>query len=190
MTIVYDKLWQRLNDMHMQKQELREAAGISRASMAKLAKNENVTTDVLAKVCAALDCDIADIAEFRRDTSEIPGIESNSSEITYRVNSFFAGIGGFDVGFEKHGFRTTLLCEINPFCNEILTKHWPNVQRENDICTIDATKLPEAEVWCGGFPCQDISVARGAAQRLGLGGSRSGLFYQYAALWKQNFLKL
>lgn len=50
MTIVYDKLWQRLNDMHMQKQELREAAGISRASMAKLAKNENVTTDVLAKV--------------------------------------------------------------------------------------------------------------------------------------------
>ena len=72
----------------MQKQELREAAGISRASMAKLAKNENVTTDVLAKVCAALDCDIADIAEFRRDTSEIPGIESNSSEITYRVNSF------------------------------------------------------------------------------------------------------
>lgn len=68
MTIVYDKLWQRLNDMHMQKQELREAAGISRASMAKLAKNENVTTDVLAKVCAALDCDIADIAEFRRDT--------------------------------------------------------------------------------------------------------------------------
>lgn len=182
MTIVYDKLWQRLIDMHMQKQELREAAGISRASMAKLAKNENVTTDVLAKVCAALDCDIADIAEFRRDTSEIPGIESNSSEITYRVNSFFAGIGGFDVGFEKHGFRTTLLCEINPFCNEILTKHWPNVQRENDICTIDATKLPEAEVWCGGFPCQDISVARGAAQRLGLGGSRSGLFYQYAAL--------
>ena len=85
MTIVYDKLWQRLNDMHLQKQELREAAGISRASMAKLAKNENVTTDVLAKVCAALDCDIADITEFRRGSSEIPCAETPRTEATYRV---------------------------------------------------------------------------------------------------------
>ena len=38
----------------------------------------------------------------------------------YKVNSFFAGIGGFDLGFENQGFQTEYLCEINPFCNEVL----------------------------------------------------------------------
>lgn len=54
--------------------------------------------------------------------------------------------------------------------------------RATDICQVAANDIPKAEVWCGGFPCQDISVARGAATRLGLGGSRSGLFFQYANL--------
>ena len=39
----------------------------------------------------------------------------------YHLNSFFAGIGGFDLGFEKNGFKTEFLCEINPFCNEVLS---------------------------------------------------------------------
>ena len=55
----------------------------------------------------------------------------------YGLNSFFAGIGGFDVAFEKHGFSTKLLCEINPFCNQILSRHWPNVLKATDINTID-----------------------------------------------------
>ena len=100
----------------------------------------------------------------------------------YRVNSFFAGIGGFDLGFEKSGFKTEYLCEINPFCNEVLSTHWSDVRRATDICEVRASDIPDAEVWCGGFPCQDISVARGASQRLGLGGTRSGLFYQFADL--------
>lgn len=103
----------------------------------------------------------------------------------YHLNSFFAGIGGFDLGFEKKGFQTEFLCEINPFCNEVLSTHWPNAKRAEDICTIRAEDIPDAEVWCGGFPCQDISVARGASQRLGLDGTRSGLFYQFAALVEQ-----
>ena len=99
-----------------------------------------------------------------------------------RLNSFFAGIGGFDLGFEKKGFKTNFLCEINPFCNEVLSTHWPKAKRVLDICQLDASEIPKAEVWCGGFPCQDISVARGAAERLGLSGTRSGLFYQFASL--------
>lgn len=51
-------------DRDMKKKDLREAAGISTASMAKLGKNENVNTDILIKVCKALDCDIADIMEI------------------------------------------------------------------------------------------------------------------------------
>ena len=100
----------------------------------------------------------------------------------YHLNSFFAGIGGFDLGFEKCGFKTEFLCEINPFCNEVLSTHWPKAKRAEDICEVKASDIPDAELWCGGFPCQDISVARGASQRLGLGGARSGLFYQFAAL--------
>lgn len=100
----------------------------------------------------------------------------------YRISSFFAGIGGFDVAFEKQGFSTALLCEINPFCNKILTRHWPNVQKAGDINCITEEEIPDTEVWCGGFPCQDISVARGASERLGLKGERSGLFYRFAAL--------
>lgn len=100
----------------------------------------------------------------------------------YHINSFFAGIGGFDVAFEQHGFSTTLLCEINPFCNQILSRHWPNVQKAGDINAITIDEIPNAEVWCGGFPCQDISVARGASARLGLKGKRSGLFFRFAEL--------
>lgn len=100
----------------------------------------------------------------------------------YTINSFFAGIGGFDVAFEKCGFSTKLLCEINPFCNQILNRHWPNVQKAGDINLITDEEIPNSDVWCGGFPCQDISVARGASERLGLKGKRSGLFYRFAEL--------
>jgi putative transcriptional regulator len=60
----YKKLWKLLIDRDMSKKDLREAAGISTASMAKLGKGENVTTDVLVKICKALDCDISDIVEI------------------------------------------------------------------------------------------------------------------------------
>ena len=82
------------------------------------------------------------------------------------------------MAFEKQGFSTSLLCEINPFCNQILNRHWPNVMKEGDINTIKVENSPDVELWCGGFPCQDISVARGALERLGLKGKRSGLLIE------------
>jgi len=67
MTVSYKKLWKLLIDKDMKKKDLREAAGISTSSMAKLGKNENVTTDVLVKICKALKCDISDIMEITND---------------------------------------------------------------------------------------------------------------------------
>ena len=64
MSISYKKLWKLLIDRDMKKKDLCVAAGISHASMAKLGKNENVTTDVLVKICTALKCDISDIMEI------------------------------------------------------------------------------------------------------------------------------
>ena len=99
-----------------------------------------------------------------------------------RLASFFAGIGGFDLGFEQAGHDTVFQCEYDPFCTKILSRHWPNVPRIADIREIThETIIPDADVWCGGFPCQDVSLAR-ARQRDGLRGARSGLFYKFAEL--------
>ena len=61
--ISYNKLWKLLIDREMTRTQLREKAGISTVSLAKLGKNESVTIDVLLKVCNALNCDIGDIME-------------------------------------------------------------------------------------------------------------------------------
>ena len=63
MRISYNKLWKLLIDKEMSKMELKDAAGISAASIAKLGKGGNITTDVLLKICEALDCHIEDILE-------------------------------------------------------------------------------------------------------------------------------
>lgn len=63
MAISYKKLWKLLIDKDMKKKDLRISAGISTASVAKLGKNENVNTNILDKICIALNCDIGDIME-------------------------------------------------------------------------------------------------------------------------------
>lgn len=67
MSVSYKKLWKLLIDRDMKKKDLAAAAGISTTSMSKLGRNENVTTDVLVKVCNALECDISDIMEMVLD---------------------------------------------------------------------------------------------------------------------------
>lgn len=74
MMMCYKKLWKLLIDKGMNKSALRKAAGISSSSLAKLGKNENVTTDVLLRICEALDCGLDDIAEVTpkgKDSEEI-----------------------------------------------------------------------------------------------------------------------
>ncbi len=63
MSTSYKKLWKLLIDLDMTKSEMRKLSGISSVSLAKLGKNENVTTDILVKICNALNCDICDIME-------------------------------------------------------------------------------------------------------------------------------
>ena len=70
MVMSYNKLWKLLIDKKMKKSDLRKKAGISSSSLAKLTKDENVTTEVLAKICKELKCDIADIMEFVPDPVE------------------------------------------------------------------------------------------------------------------------
>ena len=69
MAVSYKKLWKLLIDKDMRKEDLRLKAGISTNTMAKLGKNENVNTEMLVKICTALNCDIADIMEIVEDAN-------------------------------------------------------------------------------------------------------------------------
>ena len=94
-----------------------------------------------------------------------------------RVGSLFTGIGGFDLGFEQAGMEVAWQCEIDPYCQTILTKNF-NKEIINDVREIGNAR--KVDVLCGGFPCQDISQANGRAT--GLAGSRSGLWYEFARI--------
>lgn len=67
MAVSYKKLWKLLIDRDMKKKDLLAAAGISQSSLSKMGRNENVNTDILVKVCKALNCDIGDIMEIVSD---------------------------------------------------------------------------------------------------------------------------
>ena len=101
-----------------------------------------------------------------------------------KVLDLFSGIGGFSLGLERTGgFETVAFCEIDPFCRQVLAKHWPGVPIHDDIRTLNADWLAETGAWpdviCGGFPCTDISVAGKGA---GITGPQSGLWREYARL--------
>jgi DNA (cytosine-5)-methyltransferase 1 len=102
----------------------------------------------------------------------------------YRVLDLFSGIGGFSLGLERTGgFKTVAFCEIDPYCRKVLAKHWPGVPIYDDVRELTAERLQQdgiiADVLCGGFPCQDISVA-GSSK--GIDGPRSGLWREYARI--------
>ena len=99
------------------------------------------------------------------------------------VLDLFSGIGGFSLGLERAGMRTVAFCEIEPYCRAVLRKHWPTVSCYEDVRTLTAERLSAdgiaVDLICGGFPCQDISVAGKGA---GIEGERSGLWSEYARL--------
>ena len=97
-----------------------------------------------------------------------------------RFASFFAGIGGFDLGFHNAGIIPAFHCEIDPYCQPPLKRHWPEVPLHGDITTLKPKDIPEADIWAGGWPCQNVS--HGNAQRKGIHGERSGLFFTFTEL--------
>jgi len=93
--------------------------------------------------------------------------------------SLFAGIGGFDLGFERNGIETVWTVEKDKNCNQVLATHWPNVRRHTDVKEVGRHNLSPVDIISGGFPCQDVSVA---GRREGLAGDRSGLWFEFARI--------
>lgn len=90
--------------------------------------------------------------------------------------SLFAGIGGLDLGLERAGMECVAQVEIDDFCQKILTKHWASIPKYKDVRDVGKHNLPTADLVCGGFPCQDVSLA---GNRKGLEGKRSTLWSEF-----------
>jgi DNA-cytosine methyltransferase len=128
--------------------------------------------------------------------------------------SFFSGVGGLDLGLERAGWRTVSFSEIDPYASAVLAERWPGVPNLGDIAQLAASVrplqpragghgsddaslsdgrlqssdgIPNATLWTGGFPCQDLSVA---GKRRGMGTeddrTRSGLAYAFLDLVEQH----
>ncbi len=109
--------------------------------------------------------------------------------------SLFAGVGGFDLALERSGVKVVASVEIDQKASAILAKQFPNSKLFNDIKGVTGEQLinagfdPRNGIITGGFPCQDLSMA---GKRAGLGGARSGLFWEICRLLDetkaQNFI--
>lgn len=94
-----------------------------------------------------------------------------------RIGSLFSGIGGLELGLEAviPGARVIWQAESDPVARAVLATHWPGVRIYEDVRHIDETAEP-VDIICGGFPCQDLSVA---GKGRGLGAERSGLWWEF-----------
>lgn len=94
------------------------------------------------------------------------------------VGSLFSGIGGLELGLERAGLGPVLWqVEQDRGCRGVLAEHWPTAKRYRDVRSVGASNLAPVDVVCGGFPCQDVSLAgRGAGLAA---GARSSLWYEF-----------
>lgn len=91
-----------------------------------------------------------------------------------KVLDLFSGIGGFSLGLERAGMETAAFCEVDTFCKQVLSKHWPKVPIHDDIKKLQGIRYRgTVDVVCGGFPCQDLSTT---GKQLGFRGERSSLY--------------
>lgn len=93
-----------------------------------------------------------------------------------KFGSLFTGIGGFDLAFEQAGMTCAWQCEINAAARSVLAKHWPDVPVIEDVKNVGRHSTEPVDLICGGFPCQDLSIA---GPRTGLAGERSGLWFEF-----------
>lgn len=93
-----------------------------------------------------------------------------------KYGSLFTGIGGFDLGFDRAGMRGEWQIERDKDCNRVLGRQWRDTQRGTDVREVTRERFGPVDVICGGFPCQDVSVA---GKRAGLAGERSGLWSEF-----------
>lgn len=104
-----------------------------------------------------------------------------------KVLDLFSGIGGFSLGLERAGMETVAFCEIDPWCRKLLRARWPGPAIFKNVETLSYERLAASgivpDVICGGFPCQDISLANNRG--IGIEGKKSGLWSELFRLIRE-----
>lgn len=177
MSVSYSKLWELLEENHMNRTELKETSGISFNVLARMGRDETVSMESMEKICKSLNCNIGDVMDIVND---------QPSEHRFTSLELFAGGGGLALGIEKAGFNTIGLVEYDKNAADTLKTNRPNWFVVNDdianISDLDLEKFfsikkYELDLLSGGAPCQSFSYA---GNRLGLEDARGTLFYHYA----------
>jgi DNA (cytosine-5)-methyltransferase 1 len=101
--------------------------------------------------------------------------------VSLTIGSLFSGVGGLDLGLERAGMKVLWQVEINRRCRAVLRRHWPDAQLYEDVRDVGSALAP-VDLICGGFPCQDVSVA---GRRAGLAGERTGLFHEFVRVARE-----
>lgn len=175
---VYDKLWKIIEKRGMDKNQFKNLVKITNQTLYRLKNNQNVSLEVIDRVCSALGCDIGEIMEHIdfsvEASSENIMIREDNKKVGLKTISLFSGAGGLDLGLINAGFDIV-------FANDILKPAIENYRHnigdiyEGDISKLDVEKLPDADVVVGGFPCQPFS---NAGNRLGTDDDRGNLYLE------------
>jgi len=185
MKITYQKLWTFLNEIGMDKPALQKKANISARSISKLERNEDVSTDVLRKICESLLCSQLDVFEFVSDETVLPktnnqkvsrakhtrGSEDDMQSMNlfdvlppeptphakFKFIDLFAGIGGIRLGFESVGGKCVFSSEWDQDAAKTYEANFGE-KPFGDITKIAPQDIPDFDILLGGFPCQPFSI--------------------------------
>lgn len=152
----------------MSKTDFAQNVGITSATLAKLGKNQNVSMDVLDRICDFLQCDLTDIM------SRVP-------QKPIKVVSLFSGIGGFEAALAKAKLvgQVVFASEIDARASKSYAANFSDVELVGDITKISEQSMPDHDLLVGGFPCQSFSIA---GRRNGFDDTRGTLFFDIARI--------
>ncbi|HFR3227681.1 TPA: DNA (cytosine-5-)-methyltransferase, partial [Streptococcus suis] len=152
MVFTYEKMWQLVAEKGMNKTQFRDFCSITSATLSRLSKNENVSLDIIDRICTCLNCNIGDIMDHKSFDSK------GNPETGLKFIDLFAGIGGFRLAGEMNNMSCVFSSEIDKFACEVYKTNFGDVP-SGDITKIEADEIPDFDVLFAGFPCQPFSYA-------------------------------
>ncbi|MDK6804746.1 DNA (cytosine-5-)-methyltransferase [Aerococcus sp. UMB7834] len=182
MSITYNPLWSYMSKKNISKNTLQDECNLSKSTMTKLRNDRNISFDTLNRICDYLDCEIKDIIvredDYYYQTTLFDNVEVTNNQTKLELNSsldtisLFSGAGGLDLGLAKSGFNIIYANDNYAPAAENYAYNIGPISTQ-DIQSIDAKELPDADVVVGGFPCQPFSSA---GNRRGTDDDRGNLY--------------